>query len=95
LDVPAGIVTEIVAVPAPPTGDGTVLPTSAVPVVGLSSRQVTLSPDRKFEIDPLIALGSVVMLARPVNVSVAGSIVMSTLGTLSAPVQAAVFVETV
>jgi hypothetical protein len=38
------MVTEMVAVPAPPTGDGVVLPASTAPVEGLSSRHVTVSP---------------------------------------------------
>ena len=46
LEVPVGIVTERVALPLPPIGLGVVEPVRTVPLVGLSSRNVIVSPGR-------------------------------------------------
>jgi hypothetical protein len=55
--VPAGIVTETLAVPFPGTGLGMMLPLRTVPVLGSSSRKLTAWPVLKLVICPVTVLG--------------------------------------
>ena len=86
--VPLGSVTLAFAVPLAGTGDGAMLPVRRVPLVGSSSRKVTVCPVMKLVICPLRAAGSAVTDAGE-RLSAGALTVTAALAVLSAPRQLA------
>ena len=86
-EVPAGTVTLTTAEPPTGTGDGVMEPASTAPPA-LSRWYVTVSPSRKFAIEPPLVVASVLIVV-VVSVSDGDPTVMLALFTLCAPVQSA------